>query len=184
MLSSRTSCTVSWWFGGFRTQRGRTKQPTRWRAPSPLVRHPFLSVEYFLRLGVLAEWNSSSWTGSADELIRKCWLFFPSQVSVTAREDVPPFGPVLPDPPIFTQVGNEAIIYIMNSIRNVYIYFFPLLLFLVLGFVLFVFFFTFFPSHMNMFKQSLLREFLLTKLINAEISCYKAQQFSRLEVEE
>ncbi|XP_041649078.1 rap1 GTPase-activating protein 2 [Cheilinus undulatus] len=55
------------------------------------------------------------------------------QVSVTAREDVPPFGPVLPDPPIFTD-------------------------------------------------QSLLREFLLTKLINAEISCYKAQRFSRLEL--
>ncbi|TNN81136.1 Rap1 GTPase-activating protein 1 [Liparis tanakae] len=54
------------------------------------------------------------------------------QVSVTAREDVPPFGPVLPDPPIFTD-------------------------------------------------SSLLREFLLTKLINAEISCYKAQRFSRLE---
>ncbi|CAJ1062475.1 rap1 GTPase-activating protein 2 [Xyrichtys novacula] len=55
------------------------------------------------------------------------------QVSVTAREDVPPFGPVLPDPPVFTE-------------------------------------------------RSLLREFLLTKLINAEISCYKAQRFSRLEL--
>ncbi|XP_034553148.1 rap1 GTPase-activating protein 2 [Notolabrus celidotus] len=55
------------------------------------------------------------------------------QVSVTAREDVPPFGPVLPDPPIFTE-------------------------------------------------QSIMREFLLTKLINAEISCYKAQRFSRLEL--
>uniref|UniRef100_UPI003AAD952F rap1 GTPase-activating protein 2 isoform X1 n=1 Tax=Centroberyx gerrardi TaxID=166262 RepID=UPI003AAD952F len=55
------------------------------------------------------------------------------QVSVTAREDVPPFGPVLPDPPIFTD-------------------------------------------------HSLLREFLLTKLINAEISCYKAERFSRLEL--
>ncbi|KAF3839620.1 hypothetical protein F7725_018337 [Dissostichus mawsoni] len=55
------------------------------------------------------------------------------EVSVTAREDVPPFGPVLPDPPIFTD-------------------------------------------------RALLREFLLTKLINAEISCYKAQQFSRLEL--
>uniref|UniRef100_A0A4W5QMC4 Si:ch1073-90m23.1 n=1 Tax=Hucho hucho TaxID=62062 RepID=A0A4W5QMC4_9TELE len=54
-------------------------------------------------------------------------------VSVTAREDVPPFGPSLPDPPIFTE-------------------------------------------------SSLLREFLLTKLINAEISCYKAERFSRLEL--
>lgn len=43
-------------------------------------------------------------------------LFIPSQVSVTAREDVPPFGPVLPDPPIFTEVGNEAIIYIIYII--------------------------------------------------------------------
>ncbi|XP_049439589.1 rap1 GTPase-activating protein 2 isoform X1 [Epinephelus fuscoguttatus] len=55
------------------------------------------------------------------------------QVSVTAREDVPNFGPVLPDPPIFRD-------------------------------------------------RSLLREFLLTKLINAEISCYKAERFSRLEL--
>ncbi|KAM9852178.1 rap1 GTPase-activating protein 2 [Aulostomus maculatus] len=55
------------------------------------------------------------------------------QVSVTAREDVPPFGPVLPDPPIFTD-------------------------------------------------RTLLRDFLLTKLINAEISCYKAEQFSKLEL--
>nr|XP_061789494.1 rap1 GTPase-activating protein 2-like [Nerophis lumbriciformis] len=55
------------------------------------------------------------------------------QISVTAREDVPLFGPILPDPPIFTD-------------------------------------------------HSLLREFLLTKLINAEISCYKAEQFSRLEL--
>ncbi|KAM4601330.1 rap1 GTPase-activating protein 1 [Polymixia lowei] len=55
------------------------------------------------------------------------------QVSITAREDVPPFGPVLPDPPIFTD-------------------------------------------------RSLLREFILTKLINAEISCYKAERFSRLEL--
>ncbi|XP_007550157.1 PREDICTED: rap1 GTPase-activating protein 2-like [Poecilia mexicana] len=55
------------------------------------------------------------------------------QVSVTAREDVPPFGPVIPDPPLFTD-------------------------------------------------RSQLREFLLTKLINAEIACYKAEQFSRLEL--
>ncbi|XP_013855582.1 rap1 GTPase-activating protein 2 [Austrofundulus limnaeus] len=55
------------------------------------------------------------------------------KVSVSAREDVPPFGPVIPDPPIFTD-------------------------------------------------RSQLREFLLTKMINAEISCYKAEQFNRLEL--
>ncbi|XP_052003486.1 rap1 GTPase-activating protein 1-like [Xyrauchen texanus] len=55
------------------------------------------------------------------------------EVSVTAREDVPPFGPPLPTPPIFTE-------------------------------------------------GSILREFLLTKLINAEISCYKAEKFSQLEL--
>ncbi|XP_036444690.1 rap1 GTPase-activating protein 1 isoform X1 [Colossoma macropomum] len=55
------------------------------------------------------------------------------QVSVTAREDVPPFGPPLPNPPIFTE-------------------------------------------------GSVFREFLLTKLINAEISCYKAERFSKLEL--
>lgn len=35
-------------------------------------------------------------------------FLFSSQVSVTAREDVPPFGPVLPDPPIFTEVRNNT----------------------------------------------------------------------------
>ncbi|KAK6326730.1 hypothetical protein J4Q44_G00023750 [Coregonus suidteri] len=34
----------------------------------------------------------------------------------------------------------------------------------------------------GVFQSSLLREFLLTKLINAEISCYKAERFSRLEL--
>lgn len=32
------------------------------------------------------------------------------------------------------------------------------------------------------FQRSVMREFLLTKLINAEISCYKAERFSKLEV--
>ena len=31
------------------------------------------------------------------------------QVCVTARDDVPPFGPVLPDPPIFTDVRDREI---------------------------------------------------------------------------
>ncbi|XP_061542892.1 rap1 GTPase-activating protein 1 isoform X9 [Phycodurus eques] len=54
------------------------------------------------------------------------------KVSVTARDDVPFFGPALPDPAIFRK-GLE------------------------------------------------LREFLFTKLINAEYACYKAEKFSKLE---
>ncbi|XP_070838372.1 rap1 GTPase-activating protein 2-like isoform X4 [Chaetodon trifascialis] len=54
------------------------------------------------------------------------------KVSVTAREDVPPFGPPLPNPAIFRK-GPEF------------------------------------------------RDFLLTKLINAELACYKSDRFARLE---
>ncbi|KAG5284775.1 hypothetical protein AALO_G00030330 [Alosa alosa] len=54
------------------------------------------------------------------------------KVSVTAREDVPCFGPPLPNPPVFKK-GPEF------------------------------------------------REFLLTKLINAENACYKAERFAKLE---
>ncbi|XP_067442675.1 rap1 GTPase-activating protein 1 isoform X3 [Thunnus thynnus] len=54
------------------------------------------------------------------------------KMSVTARDDVPFFGPALPDPAIFKK-GPE------------------------------------------------LREFLFTKLINAEYACYKAEKFAKLE---
>ncbi|KAJ8360478.1 hypothetical protein SKAU_G00170030 [Synaphobranchus kaupii] len=54
------------------------------------------------------------------------------KVSVTARDDVPFFGPALPDPAVFRK-GAEF------------------------------------------------HEFLLTKLINAEYACYKAEKFSKLE---
>uniref|UniRef100_A0A7N6C0L6 Rap-GAP domain-containing protein n=1 Tax=Anabas testudineus TaxID=64144 RepID=A0A7N6C0L6_ANATE len=54
------------------------------------------------------------------------------KVSVTAREDVPPFGPPLLNPSVFKK-GPEF------------------------------------------------REFLLTKLINAELACYKSDRFARLE---
>nr|KAF6458473.1 RAP1 GTPase activating protein 2 [Rousettus aegyptiacus] len=56
----------------------------------------------------------------------------PSMVSVTAREDVPAFGPPLPSPPVF-QKGPEF------------------------------------------------REFLLTKLTNAENACCKSDKFAKLE---
>uniref|UniRef100_T1JHZ5 Rap-GAP domain-containing protein n=1 Tax=Strigamia maritima TaxID=126957 RepID=T1JHZ5_STRMM len=55
------------------------------------------------------------------------------KVSVTARDDVPFFGPTLPNPSVFKR-GPEF------------------------------------------------REFLLTKLINAETACYKAEKFSKLEL--
>ncbi|XP_061774988.1 rap1 GTPase-activating protein 2-like isoform X8 [Nerophis ophidion] len=54
------------------------------------------------------------------------------KVSVTAREDVPPFGPLLPNPAVFKK-GPEF------------------------------------------------RDFLLTKLINAENACYKSDKFAKLE---
>ncbi|TNN48237.1 Rap1 GTPase-activating protein 2 [Liparis tanakae] len=56
------------------------------------------------------------------------------KVAVTAREDVPPFGPALTNPSVFKK-GPEF------------------------------------------------REFLLTKLINAERACYKSERFARLEVQ-
>jgi len=61
------------------------------------------------------------------------FLVYRYKVNVTARDDVPFFGPPLPSPPIFTK-GTEF------------------------------------------------KEFLLTKLINAETACYKAEKFSKLEV--
>ncbi|KAM9324568.1 rap1 GTPase-activating protein 1-like [Gastrophryne carolinensis] len=54
------------------------------------------------------------------------------KVSVTARDDVPGFGPALPNPAVFQ-------------------------------------------------KNQQFREFLLTKLINAEVSCYRAERFSKLQ---
>ncbi|PIO34658.1 hypothetical protein AB205_0013170, partial [Aquarana catesbeiana] len=54
------------------------------------------------------------------------------KVSVTARDDVPGFGPALSNPAVFQ-------------------------------------------------KNQQFREFLLTKLINAEVSCYKAERFSKLQ---
>uniref|UniRef100_A0A3B4Y3H9 RAP1 GTPase activating protein 2a n=1 Tax=Seriola lalandi dorsalis TaxID=1841481 RepID=A0A3B4Y3H9_SERLL len=55
------------------------------------------------------------------------------KVSVTAREDVPSFGPPLPNPAVFKKQGPEF------------------------------------------------RDFLLTKLINAENACYKSDKFAKLE---
>ncbi|XP_073171824.1 rap1 GTPase-activating protein 2 isoform X13 [Lepidochelys kempii] len=62
------------------------------------------------------------------------------KVSVTAREDVPSFGPSLPSPPVFQKVRNGK--------HN---------------------------------ENTEFREFLLTKLINAENACCKSDKFAKLE---
>lgn len=46
-------------------------------------------------------------------------LLLALQVSVTAREDVPSFGPPLPSPPVFQKVrnGSESVYQVRRNIR-------------------------------------------------------------------
>ncbi|XP_069774378.1 rap1 GTPase-activating protein 1 isoform X7 [Narcine bancroftii] len=69
------------------------------------------------------------------------------KVSVTARDDVPFFGPTLPDPAIFKKSKRKE------------------------------------QKFASMFDKQgpEFQEFLLTKLINAEYACYKAEKFAKLE---
>lgn len=90
-------------------------------------------------------------------------------MSVTARDDVPFFGPALPDPAIFKKVSShtkfpDSILLLQADIISLH---------------------TLRPS----FSLSIclpqgldFREFLFTKLINAEYACYKAEKFAKLEV--
>lgn len=77
---------------------------------------------------------------------------------MTARDDVPFFGPALPDPAIFKKVRSQT------SMKREY------------------------RSSVNHSVCTCLpqgpefREFLFTKLINAEYACYKAEKFAKLEV--
>ena len=82
---------------------------------------PDIITSHFLHAYIVVQPLSSS-TGETSSY----------KVSVTARSDVPYFGPSLPSPPVFRK-GEEF------------------------------------------------KEFLLTKLINAENACYKAEKFSTLE---
>lgn len=127
---------------------------------------------------------------------------FDWQVSITAREDVPPFGPPLPSPPIFTEVRthNGLFTYIIainyNLVSNKqWCDIFPGSSAFVCRCHLVCFYWSDIHTYLSVaywsvtddaldfdFQGSVLREFLLTKLINAEISCYKAERFSRLEV--
>lgn len=77
---------------------------------------------------------------------------------MTARDDVPFFGPALPNPAVFKKVRellmNFCIFYSVSD----------MILFSVL------------------FQGPEFHEFLFTKLINAEYACYKAEKFAKLEV--
>uniref|UniRef100_A0A672I698 Rap-GAP domain-containing protein n=1 Tax=Salarias fasciatus TaxID=181472 RepID=A0A672I698_SALFA len=86
--------------------------------PTPFV--PDMIASNFLHAYVLVQVESP------------CTEHTTYKVSVTAREDVPPFGPPLPNPAVFKK-GPEF------------------------------------------------RDFLLTKLINAENACYKSDKFAKLE---
>lgn len=83
---------------------------------------------------------------------------------MTARDDVPFFGPALPNPAVFKKVRellmNFCIFYSVN---------FPLI---VSDMILFS----------VLFQGPEFHEFLFTKLINAEYACYKAEKFAKLEV--
>lgn len=86
------------------------------------------------------------------------------QVSVTARDDVPQFGPPLPNPPVFKKVQSCT----LNSGFHVSKDIFCILLYLL--------------SHSDHPQSPEFRDFLLTKLINAELACYRSDRFAKLEV--
>ncbi|NXJ15019.1 RPGP1 protein, partial [Odontophorus gujanensis] len=78
------------------------------------------------------------------------------KVSVTARDDVPFFGPPLPDPAVFRKVSACGC-----SAQRIP-HWRP-------------------PSTTAAPQGPEFQEFLLTKLINAEYACYKAEKFAKLE---
>lgn len=85
------------------------------------------------------------------------------QVSVTARDDVPFFGPALPDPAIFKKVDTILVPRFMSPPGGLSS---PLVHYRCLPFA----------------QGPEFHEFLFTKLINAEYACYKAEKFAKLEV--
>ncbi|KAI6073818.1 Rap1 GTPase-activating protein 1 [Aix galericulata] len=83
------------------------------------------------------------------------------KVSVTARDDVPFFGPPLPDPAIFRKVSTHGCCSrVGGGIPRLALT----------------------QSHPSPRQGPEFQEFLLTKLINAEYACYKAEKFAKLEV--
>ncbi|NXX19387.1 RPGP1 protein, partial [Podargus strigoides] len=79
------------------------------------------------------------------------------KVSVTARDDVPFFGPPLPNPAVFRKVSTHGCCWWACPWVA--------------------------PAHgcPSSLQGPEFQEFLLTKLINAEYACYKAEKFAKLE---
>ncbi|CAG11829.1 unnamed protein product, partial [Tetraodon nigroviridis] len=85
------------------------------------------------------------------------------KVSVTARDDVPFFGPALPNPAIFKKVTHKFWKFSFPSTSMHQTIPVPL-------------------TSPSFLPQGLeFRELLFTKLINAEYACYKAEKFAKLE---
>lgn len=97
------------------------------------------------------------------------YIFF--KVSVTARDDVPFFGPALPNPAIFKKVCEWPWLYPCE---------FSSVHFLTVSSSSLSFWSCFRPTISSQGPE--FHEFLFTKLINAEYACYKAEKFAKLEV--
>ena len=90
------------------------------------------------------------------------------QVAISARNDVPKFGPPLPSPAVFEKVN-----FLTQSALHQ----------LLMGEAVSEFSWRVdFTFSLLFFQGPEFRDFILTKLINAETACYQAEQFAKLEV--
>lgn len=138
--------------------------------------YPYQQLSFDINLSVRywhIEWRPCDW-----------------QVSVTAREDVPPFGPPLPNPAVFRKVRCLQKLLLWNFPFFVAACHIP-------GFRLQKCWMRSLGCTMNRGNKCVFwlnicnwcvqgpefREFLLTKLINAELASYKSDRFARLEVQ-
>ncbi|RXM97304.1 Rap1 GTPase-activating protein 1 [Acipenser ruthenus] len=107
------------------------------------------------------------------------------KVSVTARDDVPFFGPALPNPAIFKK-GPEFHEFLLTKLINAEYACYKAEKFAKLEVSVTArddvpFFGPALPNPAIFKKGPEFHEFLLTKLINAEYACYKAEKFAKLE---
>lgn len=109
--------------GWLTTCRRHCRVQVWWLLGGSQGRMPWQFENQLMRLAVDSNISVINWhhaTISAN-LCHFCLL----QVSVTAREDVPPFGPVLPDPPVFTDVRKNRASSV--SVYFVYVFIYSLM---------------------------------------------------------